>query len=34
VQVNKGLTEGDVVLVSNLLRLRPGGKVKLGKVVP
>ncbi len=31
VQITKGLAEGDVVLVSNLLRLRPGAKVKLAK---
>ncbi|NUP13438.1 MAG: efflux RND transporter periplasmic adaptor subunit [Polyangiaceae bacterium] len=32
VQVTKGLAEGDTVLTSNLLRLRPGAKVKLAKV--
>lgn len=32
VQLTKGVADGDVVLTSNLLRLRPGAKVKLGKV--
>jgi membrane fusion protein (multidrug efflux system) len=32
VQLVKGVSEGDVVLTSNLLRLRPGAAVTLGKV--
>jgi len=32
VQITSGVAAGDIVLVSNLLRLRPGAKVKLGKV--
>ena len=32
VQLVRGVGEGDVILVTNLLRLRPGGPVKLGKV--
>jgi membrane fusion protein (multidrug efflux system) len=32
VQLVGGVVEGDVVLVTNLLRLRPGAPVKLGKV--
>ncbi len=32
VQITKGLAAGDVVLVTNLLRLRPGAVIKLGKV--
>ncbi len=32
VQITKGLAEGDVVLTTNLLRLRPGAPVKLGTV--
>lgn len=33
VQITQGFSEGDIVLTSNLLRLRPGSKVKLGQVV-
>ncbi|NUO53458.1 MAG: efflux RND transporter periplasmic adaptor subunit [Polyangiaceae bacterium] len=32
VQITRGLAEGDVVLTSNILRLRPGIPVKLGTV--
>lgn len=32
VQLVRGVSEGDVVLVTNLLRIRPGAAVKLGKV--
>jgi membrane fusion protein (multidrug efflux system) len=32
VQLVRGVAEGDVILVTNLLRLRPGAPVKLGKV--
>lgn len=32
VQLVKGVAEGDVIIVSNLLRLRPGAKIKLGAV--
>lgn len=32
VQILKGLAPGDVVITTNLLRLRPGAPVKLGKV--
>jgi membrane fusion protein (multidrug efflux system) len=32
IEITKGLSPGDVVLVTNLLRVRPGGPVKLGKV--
>lgn len=32
VQILKGLAPGDVVITSNLLRLRPGAPVQLGKV--
>jgi len=32
VEIKKGLAPGDLILVSNLLRVRPGGPVKIGKV--
>lgn len=32
IEITKGLSPGDVVLVTNLLRVRPGSPVKLGKV--